>query len=95
MLVMLVGLSILVFLLFAVLPADPARLTCGKSCTPDVIAANRHRLGLDKPSRSAVQRVRQGIFVGRTYNEGQGVAEIKCPAPCLGYSFAQQQTVTT
>lgn len=49
MIVMLAGLSVLVFLLFSVLPTDPARLTCGKSCTDDVIAANRVRLGLDKP----------------------------------------------
>ncbi len=49
MLVMLAGLSVMVFLLFSVLPADPARLTCGKTCTPDVVEANRQRLGLDKP----------------------------------------------
>jgi len=45
---LLVALSIVTFLLFSALPADPAALTCGKSCTPEVIQANRVRLGLDK-----------------------------------------------
>ena len=41
-------LSLTVFFLFSLLPGDPARLTCGKACTPDIIEANRHRLGLDR-----------------------------------------------
>jgi peptide/nickel transport system permease protein len=90
----LIALSVIVFLLFSVLPADPARLTCGKSCTPSIIAANRHRLGLDAPLPVQYQRWVVGIAVGRTYNEGQGVAEFKCAAPCLGYSFSQHEDVT-
>jgi len=34
-----------------------------------------------------------GIFTGRTF--GFGVAAIQCPAPCLGWSFNQQRTVTS
>jgi peptide/nickel transport system permease protein len=94
MLVTLAGLSVLVFLLFTVLPADPARLTCGKSCTPEVIEANRVRLGLDKPVVEQYAVWAKGLLVGRTYNEGQGPAEIDCPAPCLGYSFSEQRLVT-
>ncbi len=48
-LLILVLLSMLTFVLFSVLPADPAALTCGKNCTPQVIEANRVRLGLDLP----------------------------------------------
>ncbi len=91
---MLVGLSVLVFLLFTVLPADPAQLTCGKSCTPDVVEANRQRLGLDRPVSEQYALWVQGLLAGRTYNQGQGAAEIRCPAPCLGYSFSQQRNVT-
>ena len=36
--------SIVVFGLFFVLPADPARLACGKSCTPELMAQIRHTL---------------------------------------------------
>ena len=42
--------SMSVFGIFAVLPMDPAALTCGKACSPAVIEANRHRLGLDVPA---------------------------------------------
>ncbi|MBL8930422.1 MAG: ABC transporter permease [Kineosporiaceae bacterium] len=94
MLVMLAGLSVMVFLLFSVLPADPARLTCGKTCTPDVVEANRQRLGLDKPLVEQYAVWAKGIVAGRTFNEGQGAAEFTCPAPCLGYSFSQQENVT-
>ena len=46
---MLVVISIVTFGIFYAGPTDPARLTCGKNCTPASIAANRHALGLDKP----------------------------------------------
>ena len=80
-------LSILVFLLFNAVPTDPAALTCGKSCTPDVIAANRIRLGLDKPLLEQYWLWLSAIFVGRTY--GSGSQTFECHAPCLGYSFRQ------
>ena len=44
-LVVLTLISMSVFLIFDVLPMDPARLTCGKACSPAVVEANRHRLG--------------------------------------------------
>ena len=54
------------------LPADPARLVCGKSCTPQMIEANRHRLGYDKPLYVQYVDFAKGIFVGRTYGSGHG-----------------------
>ena len=45
MILLLLLLTFVVFILFSLLPTDPARLTCGKSCTPEIIEANRHRLG--------------------------------------------------
>lgn len=90
---MLIALSILVFLLFSALPSDPALLTCGKSCTPQVVEANRHRLGLDKPLVAQYGDFVSGIFVGRTY--GSGTATFECSAPCLGYSFRLGEDVRT
>ncbi|WP_460445895.1 ABC transporter permease [Angustibacter aerolatus] len=87
MLLMLVALSMVVFGLFQVLPADPAALTCGKSCTPVVIAANRRRLGYDRPVTEQYARFVSAIFVGRDY--GVGRARFHCDAPCLGHSFAR------
>jgi peptide/nickel transport system permease protein len=90
---MLIALSIAVFLLFAIIPTDPARLTCGKACTPQIVEANRVRLGLDKPLIQQYGAFAKGIVAGRTY--GSGTQTFDCPAPCLGYSFRQSQDVTT
>lgn len=93
MILMLLLLTLVVFLLFSVLPTDPARLTCGKACTPAVIAANRHNLGLDLPVAQQYWEFLKGIFVGRTY--GSGTATYSCNAPCLGYSFKRGEEVTS
>lgn len=90
---MLIALSIITFLLFAALPTDPALLTCGKNCTPQVVAANRVRLGLDKPLYQQYVTFAKGIFVGRDY--GSGTATFHCPAPCLGYSYLKGEDVTS
>jgi peptide/nickel transport system permease protein len=88
----LVLLSMFTFLLFNMLPADPAALTCGKACSPQVIAANRIRLGFDLPLWQQYLEFVKGIFFGRTY--GSGTATFECHAPCLGYSFRRGQEVT-
>jgi peptide/nickel transport system permease protein len=82
-----------VFMIFAVLPMDPAALTCGKACSPVVIEGNRHRLGLDVPVQVQYGRFVKGLFVGREY--GEGAAAFTCPAPAFGYSFNRHECVTT
>ena len=94
MVLMLIALSMITFLIFNALPADPARLTCGKACTPQVIEANRARLGLDKPIYEQYGVFVKGIFAGRTYGEGTSVA-FDCSAPCLGYSFRKGEEVSS
>ncbi len=85
--------SAVVFGLFFVLPADPARLACGKSCTPELMAQIRHSLEIDQPVQVQYARFIKGIFKGRTYLKGTE-AEIQCAAPCLGYSFRTNELVT-
>jgi peptide/nickel transport system permease protein len=85
-------LSISVFFLFNILPGDPARLTCGKSCTPIVVEQNRHRLGLDEPVLTQYVKFVSGIFVGRTFSP-DSPQPIECEAPCLGYSFNRHEEV--
>ena len=92
MITLLFLLSIAVFVLFNMLPGDPARLTCGKSCTPAVIEQNRARLGYDQPLHIQYVKFVSGIFVGRTFSENSP-QPIKCEAPCLGYSFNRQEEV--
>ena len=84
-------LTAVTYLLFNAVPTDPARLTCGKSCTPAIVAANRIRLGLDQPLVMQYLLFLKGLVLGRTY--GSGSAAFTCSAPCLGYSFRQGDTV--
>lgn len=92
MLMLLFLLTLAVFFLFNMLPADPARLTCGKACSEQIIENNRHRLELDIPPIEQYQRFVSGIFFGRTYL-ADTKRPIKCEAPCLGYSFLRNTEV--
>ncbi len=44
-----VGVTIITFLLVFLLPADPARMIAGRSATPATVASIRAELGLDRP----------------------------------------------
>ena len=92
-LLLLLAVSLFTYLIFSILPSDPAALTCGKNCKPELIEANRVRLGYDKPVMEQYWNFLKGIFVGRDYGTGQ--AAFSCPAPSLGYSFSQHECVTT
>jgi peptide/nickel transport system permease protein len=41
--------TIVTYLIFYIIPADPAALACGKACTAKDVARVRHNLGLDLP----------------------------------------------
>lgn len=91
--VILLAVSFAIYVIFSLLPFDPAALTCGKNCKdPGVIEANRIRLGYDMPFWAQYLIFLKGLFVGRTF--GEGAALINCPAPSLGYSFQEHQCVT-
>ncbi|MDR5684446.1 MAG: ABC transporter permease [Armatimonadota bacterium] len=45
----LLGLSILIFLITRVMPGDPARLALGARASPEAVEAFRARMGLDQP----------------------------------------------
>ena len=92
-LLLLLAVSLFTYLIFSILPSDPAALTCGKNCKPELIEANRIRLGYDKPVMEQYWNFLKGIFLGRDYGTGQ--AAFSCPAPSLGYSFSQHECVTT
>lgn len=91
--IMMLGISIAIYLLFTALPVDPAALTCGQRCTPEKIAVNRHQLGYDLPILDQYWQFLRGTVAGRTY--GEGSVAFTCPAPSLGYSFKEKECVTT
>jgi peptide/nickel transport system permease protein len=84
--------SVIVYLIFSLLPFDPAALTCGTHCTPTIVKNNRIQLGLDKPLIEQYWLFISGIFFGRQYGVGQ--AAFSCPAPAFGYSFNNNMCVT-
>jgi peptide/nickel transport system permease protein len=88
----LVAVSIATFALFFAVPADPAEALCGRTCPPQLVAATRVRLGLDRPVAVQYARFMGGIITGRTL--GTGRLAVRCPAPCLGYSFRSGEPVT-
>ena len=91
-----VGLLILVsmvtFVIFFAGSGDPARMTCGKSCTPTIVEANRKALGFDKPLPVQYGRFVKGLFVDRQFPEDPALRAASpqlvtnCDAPCLGFS---------
>ena len=84
--------SFAVYVIFAILPIDPAALTCGQKCNDIIVEANRVRLGYDKPLLVQYWLFLTGIFFGRQYGVGQ--AAFTCPAPSFGYSFNENECVT-
>ncbi|WP_225838906.1 ABC transporter permease [Streptomyces sp. NK08204] len=80
--------SAVTFMLFYAVPRDPARIACGKVCTPETLDVIRHNMGISDPLPVQYWHWLSAIFMGRDY-AGFG----HCNAPCLGYSFINRQPV--
>lgn len=72
--VVLFGVTLLLFTVLKLTPGDPARVMAGLGATPEVIEAIRGKLGLDQPLYVQYGRLIGGIFNGNlraaTYNKG-------------------------
>ncbi len=84
--------SVATFGLFFAVPTSPAFVMCGKQCDANQIKQTEQRLGLSDPLVVQYGKFVKGVFVGRTYGEGELARE--CAAPCLGYSFRSNEPVT-
>jgi len=91
----LLAISLITFWLFFAVPrmlhSNPAVLYAGRSPSPATVHAVSEKLGLDKPFWTQYWDFLKGIFVGRTY--GTGLAADHCSAPCLGFSFINNEPV--
>jgi peptide/nickel transport system permease protein len=47
--VLFIAVTAVTYVIFFIIPADPARLAVGQRATPETVARARHFLGLDKP----------------------------------------------
>ncbi|MYV98218.1 ABC transporter permease [Streptomyces sp. SID3343] len=86
--ILLIVSGITFYLFFAASGADDVvRLSCGRSCTPEMREVVRQNLGLDKPLLEQYWIFLSGIFMGRK------IGDLQCDSPCLGYSFANNENV--
>ncbi|BAS26383.1 ABC transporter permease [Limnochorda pilosa] len=66
----LLGVTVITFLLLYLLPADPARMIAGRSATVETVSRIRHELGLDQPLPVQYGRYLWGTLhgdMGRSY----------------------------
>lgn len=92
--VLLAVISAITFGVFFALPTSPGDLACGKTCTPDRIAAINAALGLNRPVAVQYADYMKNLVTGDTVPQGSGQFTA-CPAPCLGVSFKQYTPVRT
>jgi peptide/nickel transport system permease protein len=85
--VLFVAVTIVTYIIFYAIPADPARLACGQRATPECITRAAHYLGTDRPLY-----VQYGKFFGRlmpfSFSGGPHLKE-----PSLGRSFTNRESV--
>ncbi len=80
------GVASLIFLLFTILPGDPAEMMLGKRDDPEALAQLRGQLGLDQPLY-----IQYGRFLGQLSPVGQKLdGRIGLKAPSLGMSYQRQ-----
>jgi len=85
----LVGISIVTFVLLYLLPADPARQIAGRSATAETVANIRTQLGLDLPFHEQYLRYAKGLVqgdLGRSYLQKTEVSTLiaaRLPASLL------------
>ncbi|MFN9389046.1 MAG: ABC transporter permease [Betaproteobacteria bacterium] len=88
-LLLLLGVSLITFVLLYVMPADPARQIAGRSATAETVQVIREQLGLDQPLHVQYGRYLSGLAqldLGRSYAQKTEVSEIvaaRLPASLL------------
>ncbi len=78
-LLILLGVSLITYLLLFMLPADPARQIAGRSATPEVVAGIRAQLGLDLPFYQQYAHYLGNLLqgdLGRSYIQRSEVTEL-------------------
>ena len=83
--------SVLTFLMFFALPRDPVSGMCPKNCDPQRLERVRQELGLRDPLVDQYANYLKGIVVGRDLGGAPGG---RCDAPCLGWSYVNNEAVT-
>jgi peptide/nickel transport system permease protein len=88
-LLVLLLIAVATFAIFYLLPSDPARLACGRPCSDADLVKIREYMGVDQPWFVQLGEFLKGIVAGRSFGAGT-----VCDAPCFGYSFRLNASVT-
>ena len=95
---LLVIVAALTFVVFFLLPRAAGQSTyqlaaqyVGRNPIPSQVHDIEVKLGLNQPIQVQFGRFLKGIVAGETYSNGP--SKTYCPAPCLGYSWRNQQPV--
>jgi len=83
-LVLFVAVTAITYVIFFIIPADPARLACGQRATPDCVARARHFYGLDRPVPIQYAQFLKRLVVdhslGRSFTNRQSVNRVVAEA---------------
>ena len=74
-----IGVTLILFILMYVIPEDPAQLILQKGATPEALANLRAKMGIDKPLYVQYWRYMKGLFsgdLGTSYRYGRSVNSI-------------------
>ncbi|MEZ0066162.1 peptide/nickel transport system permease protein [Streptacidiphilus sp. MAP12-20] len=86
--VILIAISFVTYSSFFALVPNPALLSCGKNCSPQMLHQITINLGFDKPWIVQWKDYVWGIFAGRDVTNFP-----HCNFPCFGYSYANQESI--
>jgi peptide/nickel transport system permease protein len=81
-----IAVTAITYVIFFMVPADPAALACGQRATPECVASARHFFGLDKPVY-----VQYWNFLSRLMPVDLSPLQFRMPS--LGHSFTNRQDV--
>jgi peptide/nickel transport system permease protein len=84
--VLFVAVTVVTYIIFFIIPADPARAVAGRNPTPEMIVRARHYLGIDKPVYVQYVRFLKRLVVdqnlGRSFQNRESVnSEVGKAAP--------------
>src|SRR5918997_6730268 len=78
--VLFIAVTMVSYIIFFLVPAEPARLICGAQCPPDQVERVRKEIGLDRPVYQQYLSFLEDIVIhqalGRSYATRQPVTEI-------------------
>jgi peptide/nickel transport system permease protein len=84
--VMFIAVTIVSYIIFFLVPAEPARLICGAQCPPDQVERVRKEVGLDDPVYVQYLRFLGGLMP-------VDLSPLHFKTPSLGNSYATRQPV--